>query len=337
MSQLFSDSAALSLPEGRRVGQPGHEAALEYIERRMSLIGLGFFKGNSFRVPYRSKDREFTNLAGVIPGRDREAMPILLGAHYDSAVDGPCTDDNAVSVAVILSMAEKLTQEKTGRTVIIAFFDAEERPYFGTEKMGSVRFCEDHCTSTEFAAVIILDAIGHNFEIMVPALDRTIRRIRQFIFVLGAESHSKFPGIVEEAASSAENLRVIPTLNRYIGDSSDYMAFRKAGQPYLFISRGNGRHTHTQADDMTWINWKAVDAVSDMTLKLIWNIDEGKMEQGRREVDPFSFEIRLLKKAAGFLLPLLLPFLGMRRLTLKTRADLDMLAGKLSGFLRIKR
>ena len=319
------------------MGQPGHEAALKYIEKRMALIGLGFFKGNSFRVPYESECREFTNLAGVIPGSDREAMPLLLGAHYDSAVDGPCTDDNAISVAVILSIAEKLMEETARRTVIITFFDAEERPYFGTDKMGSVRFCEDHCSNIEFAAVIILDAIGHNFEIMVPVLDKTIGRIRQFLFVLGAESHSRLPGIVEEAASSAENLRVIPTLNRYIGDSSDYMAFRKAGQPFLFISRGNGRHTHTQADDMTWINWKAVETVSDMTLKLIGSIDEAKMEQGRQEVDPFSFEIRLLKKAAGFLLPVLLPFLGIRRFTLKTRADLDMLAGKLSGFLRIRR
>ena len=333
---IREDTGALSLPEGRRVGQPGHETALEYIERRMSLIGLGFFKGNSFRVPYRAEGGDFTNLAGVIPGIDHEAMPILLGAHYDSAVDGPCTDDNAVSVAVILSLAEKLTQEKTGRTVIIAFFDAEERPYFGTEKMGSVRFYEDHCSKIEFAAVIILDAIGHNFEIMVPVLDRTIRRIRQFLFVLGAESHSSLPGIVEEAASSAENLRVIPTLNRYIGDSSDYMAFRKAGQPYLFISRGNGRHTHTQADDMAWINWKAVGAVSDMTLKLIRNIDEEEMNEGRYKVVPFSFEIRLMKKAAGFLLPVLLPFLGIRSLTLRTRADLDVLAEKLSGFVRIR-
>lgn len=334
---IREDTSALSLPEGRRVGQPGHEAALRYIERRMTLIGLGFFNGNSFRVPYRTEGREFTNLAGVIPGNDPEAMPILLGAHYDSAIDGPCTDDNAVSVAVILSLAEKLIEETATRTVIIVFFDAEERPYFETSEMGSVRFCEDHSGNTEFAAVIILDAIGHNFEIMVPVLDKTIRRIRQFLFVLGAESHSKLPGIVEDVASSEENLRVIPTLNRYIGDSSDYMAFRKAQQPYLFISRGNGRHTHTLADDMTWINWPAVDSIADMTLTIIQRIDAENMEEGRNKVDPYSFEIRLMKKAAGFLIPILQPFLGISRLTLKTRADLDALAAKLSDLIRIKR
>jgi hypothetical protein len=310
---------------------------MEYIEHRMDELNLQFFTGDSFRVPYRTEDQEFTNLAGVIPGSDPQAFPILLGAHYDSAVDGPCTDDNAVSVAVILSIAEKLIKETAKRTVIIAFFDAEERPYFGTGKMGSMRFCEDHCSSTEFAAVIVLDAIGHDFEIMVPALDKTIRRIRQFLFVLGSESHSLLPEIVEAAASSAKNLRVIPTLNRYIGDSSDYMAFRKAGQPYLFISRGNGRHTHTMADDMTWINWKAVDATSDMTLKLIRKIDENNMEEGRYEVDPCTFEIKLMKKAAGFFLPVLLPFLGIRKLALRTRADLDVLAEKLGGFIRIRR
>lgn len=334
---IREDAEALSLPEGRRVGRPGHGTALEYIERRMEELRLQYFEGSSFRVPYSVEGRQFTNLAGVVPGTEPEALPVLLGAHYDSAVDGPSTDDNAVSVAVILSLAGRLMEETPKRTVVTAFFDAEERPFFGTPSMGSTRFREDHCRETEFAAVIILDAIGHQFELMIPVLDRTVKRIGEFIFVLGSESHNLLPGIVEEAASGAEGLRVIPTLNRYIGDSSDYMAFRKTGQPYLFISRGNGRHTHTLTDDMTWINWKAVEAVSEMTLKLIRKLDEEEMEKGRYMVDSCSFEIRLMKKAAGFLLPVLLPFLGIRRLTLKTRADLDLLAEKLNGFLSIKR
>lgn len=335
MKTIRRDTEALSLPKGRRAGQPGHAAALDFIEKRMIEEELTFFRGDSFRLEYALDGEEFCNLAGVIPGTDPEAMPILLGAHYDSAVDGPCSDDNAASVAVILSLCSALKSCGLRRTVIVAFFDAEERPYFGTEKMGSVRFCEDHCYEMDFASVVILDAIGHEFEILLPVLDKTIRRIREFIFVLGSESHSKFPGIVEKTADSVSGLRVIPVLNRYIGDSSDYLAFRKAGQPFIFISRGNGKYTHTKLDDLNWINWEAVEEVSELTLSIIGGIDRENMEEGRYSVDPFRFEIRLIKKAAGLLLPVLLPFLGIWKPALQSRRDLDSIAGKLSSYLKL--
>lgn len=333
--QIVEDTQALSLPQGRRVEQPGHQIALEYIERRMEETGLRFFSGLSYRLMYEVENQKFCNLAGVIPGTDPEAMPILLGAHYDGAVDGPCSDDNALSVAVILAVAGELVELNSQRTVMIAFFDAEERPYFNTEKMGSVRFCEDHCSGIEFASVVILDAIGHDFEILIPVLDKSIKRIRELIFILGSESHSRLPGIVEKAAGSVSGLRAIPTLNRYIGDSSDYLAFRKAGQPFIFISRGNGKYTHTIADDMNWINWKSVDKVLEMTLSILLQIDRESMEAGRFPVDPFQFEIRLMKKAVGLFLPMLLPFLGIWKTTLKTRIDLDGLSGRLRSYLKL--
>ena len=39
--------------------------------------------------PNTKQPQKFTNLVGVIPGKDRSLPPILVGAHYDSVIDSP--------------------------------------------------------------------------------------------------------------------------------------------------------------------------------------------------------------------------------------------------------
>ena len=51
-TQLEADTRALALPEGRRVGDPGHDVAREYLLGRMEEIGLAPFHGESFELPY---------------------------------------------------------------------------------------------------------------------------------------------------------------------------------------------------------------------------------------------------------------------------------------------
>ena len=321
------DTEKLSLPEGRRAGQPGHAIALQYLESRMKEIGLIPFKNNDFSLPYGS----FTNLAGVLEGTDETALPVLIGAHYDSAIDAPCSDDNAVSVALILSIAETLSKHTLERSVIFAFFDAEEYPYFLKENMGSVRFYNDHCTDIDFACVIILDMVGHDFQLGFPIADTLIPGIKQLLFILGSESHERLPGIVEHALSETRKLRIIPTLNRYFGDRSDHYVFRKAGKPYLFISKGWGKYSHSSKDDINWINFEAVKRIKDFLIRILMLLDEAQMESGRVAVDPCEYEIRMMKKAVGWFLPFLLLFMGFYRMSLRSRDDLDTLAEKLSN------
>ena len=319
------DTEKLSLPKGRRVSQPGHEVALQYLKKRMKEIGLIPFKNNDFCLPYRD---HFTNLAGIIPGRNSSALPILIGAHYDSAIDAPCADDNAISVALILSISEILMNKPPERNTIVAFFDAEERPYFLTENMGSTRFCNDHCNDIDFACVVILDMIGHDFQVGIPPVDFCIPGIRELLFVLGSESHTELPAIVELASAEANGLRVIPTLTGYIGDRSDYHGFRKAGQPYLFISKGWGKHTHKPEDTVDWINFRRVEFIQDLLLELLEMLDNASMEKNRVPEDPYQYEIRMMKKAIGWPLPLILGCLGFYRFALRSRKDIDSLMGK---------
>ena len=151
----MNDTRELALPEGRRVGQPGHTVARKYLAGRLKEIGLEPFSGNSFELPFSGKGQSFCNLAARLPGRSPDLAPVLIGAHYDSVIDAPCADDNATAVAVVLAAAEHFAGIKLERDLIIVLFDSEEPPYFQTPLMGSTRFYEDHCAGIRFACVSI--------------------------------------------------------------------------------------------------------------------------------------------------------------------------------------
>jgi hypothetical protein len=333
--QIETDTRALCLPQGRRVGQPGHDVAREYLLGRLRELELSPFRDGRLELAYTrpspvsGKPTVFTNLAGVIPGRDRGAPPLLIGAHYDSVIDAPCADDNATAVAVALAAAESLSGAGLTRDVIIALFDAEEPPYFHTEAMGSTRFYEDHCADLEFGCVLVMDLVGHDVELGIAEVDEALPHLRDLLFVLGAESHVGLPPVVERAASAVEGLRVFPTLNSYIGDMSDHHAFRLGGQPFLFLSCAQGRYYHDPRDTVDWVNFDKVCRVSDLAESLVREMDSAPLDGGAAPKDPAEFEARMIEDAIGPALPMILGFLGIERL--ETRADIDRLAAALAS------
>ena len=309
VERLTNHSLALALPLGRRVGQPGHDVARDYLLTEIKRIGLEPFHGESFELCYElphpntRKLQTFTNLVGVIPGRDRTLPPILLGAHYDSVIDAPCVDDNATSVAHNLVLAGHYALQPLERDLIIAFFDAEEPPFFLGKTMGSRRFCEDYCQDIDFAAVIVTDLVGHDAtasDLGLPsAVTVVLPHLKKLVAVMGAESDGTFPEIVESAAKEASHLRVLSTLHGYVGPMSDHAAFADTGQPFLFLSCGQGRHYHTPQDTMEWINFDKLAHITRFIADLIERIDATPADAGHSPVDPFDTEIRMLRKALG--------------------------------------
>jgi len=73
-----------------------------------------------FGAAYRHSEQDFCNLLA----------PVLLGAHYDTCDSLPGADDNAAAVPVLLEVAAQMADETLERSVILAFFDAEEPPHF---------------------------------------------------------------------------------------------------------------------------------------------------------------------------------------------------------------
>jgi hypothetical protein len=322
---IVKDTEALALPEGRRVGQPGHDIVKKYLLGRFVEIGLEPFSGESFELPFSGEGKSFCNLAARIPGNNPGLDPVLIGAHYDSVIDAPCADDNATAVAVVLAAAEHFKTHALERDLVVVLFDSEEPPFFQTPLMGSTRFYEDHCTGMRFACVLIMDLIGHDVELKHDAA-RFMPTLRRLVFVLGSESDEALPGAVEWAGSQAKGLKVFPTLNRYIGDMSDHHAFRLGGQPFLFLSCGQGKHYHLPSDTIEWINFDKVRHVFALVVDLVRCLDSTEMSG--HQSDPAEFEVRMIRKLIGPAFPVFLKMLGFSQL--KGRPDLDALAEMLS-------
>ena len=329
-TQLRADVEALATPAGRMVGTLGHDRARDFLCRRLVQLGLEPYAGPpGFSLPYRHGDQAFENIVGVVPGRDRRARPVLVGAHYDSVIAAPCADDNAAAVAITLAVAERLREQPPARDVLVAFFDAEEPPYFLMPSMGSIRFVLDQMDARGVGLALIQDLTGHDVELPLPVVGGVaLPRIKDLLFMTGAESHPQLAGLVEGMLQQGD-LPLVATLNEHIGDMSDHHAFRTMGLPYLFFSCGRWTHYHRPSDTPERLNYEKMARIASLLGNLASACAQVDLPKVEGEADTAAFEIALLKRALGPMLPVALGLCRVRQL--EGRADLDVLANALTG------
>lgn len=342
--KLQDDTESICLTEGRVVGSPGHEEARKILIKRLESIGCIPYSGDSFELPYRRRWTNFCNIIGIVPGRDRHLPPILIGAHYDSVIHAPCADDNAAAVAIALSAGEQVSaQGGLERDLIIALFDAEEPPYFQTESMGSRRFWHDQRGDRQIHAAVVMDLVGHDISFHSSLLDgipllgllgllprfenRDIPMpiLHPLLFMMGSESHPELPAAIESAGMT-DGLKLVPTLNRYIGDMSDHGIFRENGVPYLFLSCGQWTHYHRPTDTPDRLNYQKMGRITLQVLDLVRQLSKRELVRtnNREETsDTLEFEIVHMRRAFG---PLWSPLLKQAGLTdIERRGDMDKL------------
>ena len=347
--KLKVDVEAIALPKGRRVGTLGHAKVEAYLTTRLREIGCKPYRGRSFRLPYSVRGKQFINLAGKIPGRNPKLPPLLVGAHYDSVIDAPCADDNAAAVAIALAVGKQVMSGKAlDRDLVVAIFDAEEPPYFQTPAMGSNRFYKDQMDARGVHAAIVMDLVGHDVSLplgsiagWIPGVRSIVNRFRKLagfdmklpllhnlVFITGAESHPSLAGILD-SCEHPDALKLVPTLNHYVGDMSDHGAFRKNGVPYLFLSCGRWAHYHKETDTPDRLNYTKMAAISDLTESLLVALDEEELPHGSRErvCDTLELEATYLRRSLGPLYPLLLKLAGVKEVL--SREDMDACVEKL--------
>jgi hypothetical protein len=324
---LRDDVEKICLPHGRRVGTQGHDLAEAYLHERMTEIGCLPYRGDSIRSPYESEKQSFVNLIGRIPGRDGSGRaPLLIGAHYDSVIDAPCADDNAAAVAIAIAVGHAAAQSKAlERDLIVAIFDSEEPPYFQGSSMGSNYFARHQMLDEGMHGVIVMDLVGHD----VPGFPG----FSDLVFVTGAESHPELKDVFNRA-KHPETLKVVPTLNSYVGDMSDHGAFRKLGIPYFFLSCGHWEHYHRTTDTPDRLNYQKMAAISELNFGFLKSMDLRRLEGNQKQeclCDTTEFEIHSMRNAFGPALPALLRNAQIKDLL--TREDVTRLVRSLqSGF-----
>jgi len=308
----------------------------------MAEIGLAPYAGTSFELPYGKQSKDFTNLIGVVKSTRPAAQPLIIAAHYDSAIEAPCADDNAAAVAIALSAAEILRATELTRDAVIAVFDAEEPPHFQTPNMGSIRFYEDYAVKTGVHAAVVMDLVGHDVSVpaqylagagflgliagCLPGLasrDVALPVIKDICFLTGTESHPDLMGVLDSVAKP-ESLRIVPTLNKYIGDISDQGVFRRNGIPYLFLSCGRWRHYHAPTDTPDRLNYTKMDRILNYLVDITCAVANQTFSQTPGiPPDTVDFEIRYLRQACGAFYPAVLKMLGTKEL--RSRQDIDAL------------
>lgn len=238
----------LASPAGRMPSTRGHCYAEELILGWMRDLGLEAYKGVDYVIADTQHQPSPINIVGVLPGMDREAPPVLIGAHYDSVIAAPCADDNAAAVVIAFEAVRKLKAGvKPPRDVVLAIFDMEEPPNFMTDSMGSEMFVTKQMDSRGVSVALIMDLVGHDPG--VPSGD--------CVFALGAESSKDLPETCR--ASETQSLNVLYALSEYVGDMSDHGAFRRHGFPFLFLTSGIWEHYHQASDTPDKLNRGFID------------------------------------------------------------------------------
>ena len=155
---------------------------------------------------------------------------------------------------------------------------------------------------------VIMDLVGH--DVPVPGLE-------DILFVTGMETDSALGEVIPNCAV-AEAIRVLPTLNRYVGDMSDHHIFRTNQVPYLFLSCGTWPHYHQDTDTPERLNYAKTEGVARYLRTLAGVISGKDMAGDFEDYDTTEIELDyirevLLPVAAGTGLPI----------GVETRTDID--------------
>ena len=254
---------------GRYPGTAGDSLASAYIVDQLRSLKLkpiikakkekGFYQDFNFT----KKEQEITthNILAVLPGKDKQLRHeyIVVGSHYDHLGMGgegsgsrrpdtlavhPGADDNASGDAVVLQLAKHFKQVGSPRSIIFAFFGAEEQGLIGSKqflewmKQSDAKRINLPADRKSIVAMVNLDMVG--------------RMRDSAMSVSGTGTSSAFKTIVEQVAEQAK-LNVSCTPDGY--GPSDHASFVAAEIPVLFLTTGGHMEYHTPDDLPPTLNY----------------------------------------------------------------------------------
>ena len=203
--------------QGRKAGSVGEAKAAEYLASQLSMLGLkpmgdpktGFAQGFTIppvievrvngRLTFRPGENRnlrtpSVNLLGGLMGENLQEV-ILLSAHLDhlGIFEGrtyPGANDNASGVGCVLDVMRRILREgKTPkRTIVIAFWSAEEMGFVGSEA-----FVRDSSFPLhQIKAVLNADTVGNgmigDFALWADGANVAVKAIRQAAAEAGASA-----------------------------------------------------------------------------------------------------------------------------------------------------
>ena len=193
-----------------------HPEALErsarYIEKTLSTLG--------YSVSRQEFETEGVKVRNLEVSKGSGKSLVVVGAHYDSALDAVGANDNGSGVAVLLEFARllKTVQPAEGLEVRLVFYVNEEEPWFGTDKMGSYVHSQGLAREgKEVVAMMSLETLGWYSQ------DFGSQRYPS-PFSLFYPSTGNFIGFVANLRSRSLMHRVVGTFRRAVAFPSEGVA-----------------------------------------------------------------------------------------------------------------
>ena len=268
---------------GRYPGTSGDTLASEFIVGQLRSLKLKpIMKGKKekaffqdFTYGKEEKKRTTHNIIAVLPGKDKRLKNeyIVVGSHYDHLGMGgegsgsrrpdtlgvhPGADDNASGDAVVLELAKHFKKAGSPRSIIFAFFGAEEQGLVGSKQFLEWLRHDDKQRRNlpdsvkGIVAMVNLDMVG---------------RMRDHAMsVSGTGTSSGFKAMVENVAEQT-NIHVSCVPDGY--GPSDQASFVAADIPVLFLTTGGHMEYHTPADVPSTLNYDGMQQTLEYTQELV--------------------------------------------------------------------
>ena len=274
------DALADDTFEGRAAGTRGGRAAAGYLRRHLASLGLeGGGENGRFAQPFRNGCQ---NLLAVIPGIDPILKDeyIVIGAHYDhvgygsrSNSYGPTgyihngADDNASGTAALLELAEAFTIQPSRRSILIAFWDAEEKGLWGSK-----HFISNPTIPLENVKLALnMDMVGRLRDNKLTIYGtRTWENARSILSSVNTKMVMAAPMDIE--------------FDWEIKPNSDHHPFYLQKIPYLMPHTGLHDDYHRPRDDAHKINSAGIESVARFTFQTVMKLDELDQLPAFREI-----------------------------------------------------
>ena len=262
--------------QGREAGRRGGRAAGNYLRDRLrdlQLRGAGVDSG--FVQPFNSN---FRNVLALLPGSHPELKDrvIVVSAHYDHIgygtrrnSRGPVgrvhngADDNASGTSALLELAEAFTMlaEPPKRSILFAFWDAEEKGLLGSRHW----IAHPTLPFKNVGMAINLDMVGR------------LRKDRLSVF--GTRSGYGLRKLVS-LQNEASALKL--DFSWAIKPNSDHYPFFQRNTPFLLWHTGLHDAHHTPRDDPKLINHAGMSRVTRLLFGVVYDLADRPQTPGFR-------------------------------------------------------
>jgi len=200
----------------------------------------------------------------------------VVGSHYDHLGMGgkdsgsrrpdtlavhPGADDNASGDAIVLELAKYFKKVRAKRSIIFAFFGAEEQGLIGSKNFLEWMKQQDDkrinlpADKSGIVAMVNLDMVG--------------RMRDKALSVSGTGTSSQFKAMAEQTAEQT-GLNVSCTPDGY--GPSDHASFVAVDIPVLFLTTGGHMEYHTPDDVPSTLNYDGMQQILEYAEQLIKDV-----------------------------------------------------------------